>query len=259
MTRVTFSDGPQPSVNVQLPSNWGEVQDGEMREVMRILCKVPKAHWRMTLFRYFAGAHVERLVDGRIQMRFRKAPRRYRLQVPVEDFEELTRCLDFVGEIGSIPARIPTVTHGKYKAVDARLHGVSFGDWLRAENLYQGFLQSRNFEALHGIASIMYPGFGTRRYDSLDEVEVFALLQWMVQLKAMFSQTFKDFFRPSGTGAVPSMADVMNSQIRALTGGDVSKEEYILSIDVWRALTELNYKAREAEEMRRELDRAKTH
>lgn len=34
----------------------------------------------------------------------------------------------------------------------------------------------------------------------------------------------------------------MNAQIRALTGGDVTKERAVLQMDCWRALTELDAK-----------------
>ena len=40
----------------------------------------------------------------------------------------------------------------------------------------------------------------------------------------------------------------MNAEIRALTGGDITKENQVLSMDCWRALTELNEKARETQE-----------
>ena len=40
----------------------------------------------------------------------------------------------------------------------------------------------------------------------------------------------------------------MNAMIRALTGGDVVKEEKVLAIETHRALIELNEKAREARE-----------
>ena len=49
------------------------------------------------------------------------------------------------------------------------------------------------------------------------------------------------------------LRQAMNAQIRALTGGDITKEAAILQMDCWRALTELDAKAREAEEMRNQL------
>ena len=41
----------------------------------------------------------------------------------------------------------------------------------------------------------------------------------------------------------------MNTQIRALTGGDITKEREVLCMDCWRALTELDAKAKDYEEL----------
>ena len=52
-------------------------------------------------------------------------------------------------------------------------------------------------------------------------------------------------------GGEYNMLDAVNAQIRALTDGDVTKEEFIKGYDCWRCLTELDAKAREAEEFKR--------
>ena len=45
-------------------------------------------------------------------------------------------------------------------------------------------------------------------------------------------------------GYTPPIGEVLrtaiNAQIRAFTGGDITKEEAVLSMDTWRALTELD-------------------
>ena len=51
------------------------------------------------------------------------------------------------------------------------------------------------------------------------------------------------------------LRDATNAQIRALTGGDITKEATIRQMDTHRALTELDAKAREAEEYRKSLKR----
>ena len=57
-------------------------------------------------------------------------------------------------------------------------------------------------------------------------------------------------------GYAPPIGEVlrtaMNAQIRALTGGDITKEEAVLSMDTWRALTELDAKAKEVEDIKRQ-------
>ena len=48
-----------------------------------------------------------------------------------------------------------------------------------------------------------------------------------------------------------SVIGSINIQLRALTDGDVTKEAAVKAIDCWRALTELDAKAKQAEEFRR--------
>jgi hypothetical protein len=48
--------------------------------------------------------------------------------------------------------------------------------------------------------------------------------------------------------------DAMNAQIRALTKGDITKEKEVLTMDCWRALTELDAIARETEELNRKYN-----
>ena len=53
-----------------------------------------------------------------------------------------------------------------------------------------------------------------------------------------------------GTSSIGRMLqESMNAQIRALTKGDIIKE--VLHLDTWRALTELDALAKEAEEFNR--------
>jgi hypothetical protein len=47
------------------------------------------------------------------------------------------------------------------------------------------------------------------------------------------------------------LQDSMNTQIRALTGGDITKESLVLSMDCWRALVELEAKAKDYDELKK--------
>ena len=76
------------------------------------------------------------------------------------------------------------------------------------------------------------------------------IIQWWAQLKTLFGVHFPNFFKPAEDGGVADMTQIMNNQIRALTEGDVTKENEILALDTWRALTELDAKAKEAEDFK---------
>ena len=74
----------------------------------------------------------------------------------------------------------------------------------------------------------------------------------------MFANMFRHFLKPVSTDesmpSLPSLQQLqesMNAQIRALTGGDITKEREVLKMDCWRALTELDAKAKDYEDMRK--------
>jgi hypothetical protein len=50
---------------------------------------------------------------------------------------------------------------------------------------------------------------------------------------------------------------MVNAQVRALTGGDVTKTQAVYDTDMWIALAELDAKAADAERQRREVQRMK--
>lgn len=221
-----------------------------------------KSHGRtcVALLCVLTGARVVRQDkdDDSFIMSFPIDGKRRRCRVTPAQLAELLEPLDFIREPGSEPVRLDRMDRKAYEAVNPLLQGIPFGRYIQIENLYQGFIMSRSHEAVESLAGLLYPGYGSDKRDSLTAIDVFNILQWMVQLKTMFARQWPNFFRPcDGSAEAPSMLDVMNNEIRALTGGDVSKEDMILQIDCWRALTELDFKAKEAEEHRREMAKLK--
>lgn len=271
MTRVSFSDSPHPAINLKLPTSWPELSQAELHEVYRILVTQAallvasgqhKSHAQacVGLLCTLAGARVvrhDRPGDSFI-LSFPVGRGRRLCRVTPAQLSELLEPLDFIQEPGGEPVRLDQLDGKPYEAVNPRLQGVPFGEYIRIENLYQGFIMSKSHDAVESLAGILYPGYGSRKKDSLTAVDVFNILQWMIQVKTLFAHQWPNFFRPcTGSQSAPSMLEVMNNEIRALTGGDVSKEEMILQIDCWRALTELDFKAKEAEEHKREMAKYK--
>ena len=71
----------------------------------------------------------------------------------------------------------------------------------------------------------------------------------------MFAPRWNHFFKPTGGEQHMNMEahlqNLMDTQIRALTKGDITKEAEVLSMDVHRALTELNAQAKDYEELKK--------
>ena len=243
MTRATFS-AERNAINFDLPKGWGDLSQSELAMVMR--CKARQDEPRqakLAVLLNLTGLRALRREQGQWMCMVpvgRKKPHRFLLDP--ELLPGLLDGLSWMDDPGNVPVRLDAL-HG-VGALPVKLHGVSFTNYLQAENCYQGILQSQKEEAVRHLATLLYPGLRKK----IAVWEQLMVIQWWAQLKSMLGVLFPDFFKPSEDAGAVDMTVVMNNQIRALTGGDVTKEEEILNIDTWRALTELDAKAKEANE-----------
>ena len=163
---------------------------------------------------------------------------------------EAIQSMEWIGDFPQHPVRLSRI--GFHRAVRADFQGVSFEDFIALDNLYQGFLQTRDEDLLQEMACILYKA----RFIKLNQEEATSIFYWFTSLKRYFANLFTHFFaKPSdGSGTSLTFAQLqenMNTQIRALTGGDITKERDVLRMDCWRALTELDAKARDYEDMQK--------
>lgn len=160
--------------------------------------------------------------------------------------------MDYLLEVPDRPVRL-TPLHG-HEACHAQLQGVPFRNYLDLENLYQGYLHTQDGSLLNQMAGILY---GAPMV--LTPAEQYAVFVWFASVKKLFGVRFPHFFVQSpvekedkGSGATYNeLRKAMNTQIRALTKGDITKEAEILAMDVWRALTELDAQAEEYNELKK--------
>lgn len=168
------------------------------------------------------------------------------MQLTPDTLAAAIRVLDWVGETPQNPVPLPTVDDTD--PCNEYLHGVHFRDYLQLENYYQGYLISREPEALHLAIGIVYGRTieWVQRWPWL----VPAFIVWYAGLKAWQAREYPHLFRPSQAGAEPpDMRAIMQAQIRALTAGDVTKTDAVLAAMTNDALAELDAKAREAQEL----------
>ena len=103
------------------------------------------------------------------------------------------------------------------------------------------------------MALILYQA----RFIRLTKEEATCIFYWFTSVKRYFASLFTHFLgiSPSnGENAALSfrqLQDNVNTQIRALTGGDITKERDVLRMDCWRALTELDAKAKDYDELQK--------
>lgn len=200
-------------------------------------------------------------------------------EVSARQLAEILPSLDWIVTVPKQPVRIEG-WHFR-KAVQADFNGVPFEKFMIAENLYQGFLHTKDPSFLKQIYQTLYVFKGPapirllRRFcsffcfSSKQRRNAFlnSVFFWISALKDLLAREFPDFFRPVSSedenknllGPSASLGrriiDANNAQLRALTKGDITKENEILSLDTWRALTELNAQAKEYEELQRQMNK----
>lgn len=240
-------------LNFTLPDAWEKLEQWQLRYVCYAMANFEMVTAKTYIFvRLLNMTVINKRNDGwvcSVRVRHKKV----RFFLKSWQLQSFLHTLDFIDKPGNIPVCLQRI--GALKAVDILLHGVSFGDYIKLENRYQGYLQTRDNGQLSAMVLILYvdkEGNHPRKVDFTD-AELLSVFLWFAALKNRFAVFFPHFFRhPDSTtedGGAINMIDVMNAEIRALTGGDITKENQVLKMDCWRALTELNEKAREAKEM----------
>lgn len=243
------------TLNITLPTSWHELTDNQLQLVytlfaddfssteVKALCLLKWNHLKVlaTLPR-----HRFLIKRGKEQVVLR-----------VRQIQQATSVLDFLDSFTPMPIRIARI--GKHRALPADFEKVPFEQYLFVDNLFQGYLNTQQDELLLQMAQILYGSDHVKP----SKAHLVGIFYWMASLKQYFASLFTNFYKPapakgeanllgsSQSDIYSQLRDSTNAMIRALTGGDITKEERILKMDTWRALTELDAKAKEAEELRK--------
>lgn len=236
-------------LNVIIPKSWQELPDKELRFVFRLL----QGEYSLTQIKTLCL-----LRWGQLKVVRREGAvfivRHHKKNYPLTTLQicESTEALAWLGDVPQYPVRLSRI--GIYRPVRADFQNVSFGDFLALDNLYQGYLQTQREELLHDMALVMYQ----TKHIHLSKVEQINIFYWFTSLKRWFANMFSHFFKMEKSDengstmlSFKELQQNMNTQIRALTGGDITKEKEVLQMDCWRALTELEAKAVDYEDMKK--------
>lgn len=236
------------TINLSVPKSWQELSDKQLRYVFRLL----NGNFSLTQIKtlcllQWGGMKVIRREAGLFIIR-----NKHKLfPISALQITEAIQSLEWLGDFPQYPVRLSRI--GFHRPVRADFQNVSFEDFLTLDNLYQGFLQTRNNELLQDMAVILYQS----RFIKLSPEEATSIFYWFTSLKRYFAHLFTHFFTYAQEGESTSLSfaqlqENMNTQIRALTGGDITKERDVLRMDCWRALTELDAKAKDYEELQKQ-------
>ena len=262
----THKDGTQ-EFNFKAPSSWAELSENQLRYVLSVMSihhdrivikcyllarfcgltvhKYTRTGWKCSVKCGESGENGD-AKTGKVCERV--------LYISAAEILSLLRNFDFIDKFTDFRP-LQRASDVLLTAVDSMLHDVSFYDYLNIEKNYQLFMLNQEDKFLSKMAHLMY-----RTADgSADETahfepyELLGVFIWFSSVKEYFAANFPHFFKPAREGGELRRVDIlpaMQAQIRALTDGDVTKQQAVYNTDCWAALTELDNKAREAEEFK---------
>lgn len=221
---------PTYSVDLDLPTDWAGLTDEQLMYVCMLLA-----------LECYTADEIKCLLLSRIA----QAAGVDLKHAPILSLADLTSTLDWLDDSPTSPVRTERLRG--HEAVHPLLVELPFSQYLSLENYYQGYLLTQNTAALDKAATILYPDFA----GELTPAERYMVLLWLIGLKASYVKLFPDLFSTSENqfGDPPDQREIMNTEIRALTGGDITKTEAVLRANTLDALTELNAKAKESREL----------
>lgn len=249
--QLTFSG---ENADIAFPNSWSALTQDQLRYVFYALCKFPGTQANTYIFFRLTAMQVIHNLINHVVVDVKRGffKRSRRVAIPKWQIEWAAGELDWLHQPNSTPVRLEKI--GGLHAIDAQWHGLKFEDYLIVENYYQGFLESKNLELMREAARYLYkPRFSAMASKvAAEDYELFSVMMWITSVKNCFAQWFPNFFHRVDTASSgsPNMVEAMNAQIRSLTGGDVTKEETVFNLDCWRALTELDAKAKEYQEFK---------
>lgn len=244
---------PSDTLTVEVPDGWHNCTDEQLLYIYRLI-SADIYTWdeiKTNVLCRFSQITVRKR-GGKVRIFDR---RRLTTLSPV-DLTVALPLLDWIEEAPRVPV-CPAAWDGR-KSISKTLQGEAFSTYLFCENLYQAHLLTKSPQPLERLFTTLYPADdGKRSRKPLPPEALTAALLWYTGLKRFFARKWPHLFSSSsggsssGSSCQPTAEDIMNASIRALTGGDITREEQILNADAWRALTELNEKAREVHEIKK--------
>lgn len=238
-------------LSITLPKSWSELDDQQLYYVFNLIADNLSSEQMKTycLFRFGQIRMICRYGNGYI---VRKGKEEHLVNAVV--ITEAIQALNFLDDVPQRPVRISKIKG--HEAADAQLKDVDFQSYLFLENLYQGFLATQQHDMLQEMGRMLYDNEELM----MSQAEKMNVFYWWTAVKVLFSKQFPHLFTTDsgntngnlvgdGRSLQQKLQDAMNNQIRALTKGDITKEEQVMKMNLWRALTELDNLAREAIEL----------
>lgn len=240
------------------PSSWEELQEDELRYILTIMTLFPDLTVaKCYVLARFCGIKVLKHTRtgwkcSVLCLTKNGKKKREVLYLSEGEILSLLKNFDFIEDYTNYK---PLDWCAKLYAVDRLIKNVTFLDYLQLEKNYQLYLINKDDKFLQKMGRILY----RNEAGNADETAIFQpyellnVFMWFSSVKGYLAENFPHFFKPAKEGGELKQEDLMpamQAQIRALTDGDITKQQAVYDSLCWDALSELDNKAREAEEFK---------
>lgn len=227
-------------LNISMPKGWNELSTTQLYYVYGLIADSLSID-QIKTYCFFSWAKLT--IRHRVFDRYVIRKDGVDYMVDVDIIVSAVNSLNWLADLPDYPICIPKINGNN--AFDVSFRGVEFEKYIICDNYYQGYLHTQNPALLQSLAEVLYNKEGIK----INQIERMSIFYWIASVKKYLSNTFPNFLQPADSSNENMMMagnnaqrinDAVNAQIRALTKGDVTKEKEILSLDTWRALTELD-------------------
>lgn len=168
------------NININVPSSWEELDDKMLRYVYALIAKdFTIDEVKVLVLLKWGGCRVLGRSEGQsFLLSFGKEV----AVVQCAQLAQVMTALDWLENIPATPVRLKKIR--RHRPVAGDFQGVPFGNLIIVENLYQGFLSTRNDAMLDELAAVLYPGLSGK----LAPEERIGVFYWVAALKNMLQR-----------------------------------------------------------------------
>lgn len=256
-------------INLTAPKSWKELSSKQLIYISYLMTNRQLTQAELHAFAFVRFTGIKRLekIEGAWICQFKKQL----FTLSPEQVASFCRQLSWITSGISEVVPLPELVGRKHS--ESRLRGCPFKQYLACENFYQAYIFTKDEKHLNCLIAAFYIN-GEKFDDSktLSDSKHFAKLPfhvrhtvflWYYGLKYVLQHNFSHFFQKIESiledeePQAPNMRIVINNMIRALNGGDITKTGAIYEIDTWEALSELDAKALEYQEIESRMNKLK--
>lgn len=240
------------TLKIKIPTSWTDLNDSQLKTFFNVITSVRFSTIEdVAILLFFCWGELQPIgSDSEGKLTVKHHGKCY--DISKDDITEHVGKLSFLSQLPDTPVRI-SVLH-KHNAFTPTLDDATLEDYIVCDNLYQGYIETKQHDLQSMIAEQLYKH--KTRYTKGELTSVF---YWWAGLKSFLTRKYPYLFKSASSGKdlmgfvpVVTVEDSMNSMLRALTKGDITKEQQVLSQPLHRALTELNEMSREYEELQKQ-------